>query len=119
MLVFFVQRRTKLRYNIKQMKSVIKYLIFSIFYIFNILNLFFFELRAWRIKDVINYNDPNYKGYLDVIEMYTGYVSGWSILFLLSLAYALIYIKNHTFYAFLWLSLPVFYLLTLIYHEYS
>lgn len=102
----------------QQIKKISKYIIFSLLYIFDILNLYFFWLRAWREKDVLNYTDANYKGYLDITEMYGGYITGWSVLFLLSLIFSVINIKNKPIYAFLWLLLPVIYLLTLMYREY-
>ena len=107
-----------MKISIERVKIISKYLLFGILYVFSILNLYFFWLRAWRIKEVMNYTDVNYKGYLDAIEMYVGYISGWSILFVVSLVYSLIYIKNKSLYAFMWLFLPVIYLLALAYHEY-
>ena len=107
-----------MKISIERVKILSKYLLLGILYIFSILNLCFFWLRAWRVKDVMNYTDANYKGYLDIIEMYVGYISGWSILFIVSFVYSLIYIKNKSLYAFMWLLLPVIYLLTLAYHEF-
>lgn len=107
-----------MKISIEQVKMTSKYFIFGVLFVLNILNLYFFWLRAWRVKDVMNYTDANYKGYLDIIEMYVGYISGWSILFIISFVYSLIYIKNKSLYAFMWLFLPVIYLLTLAYHEY-
>lgn len=104
--------------DIRKIRVICKYFLFIFLYIFDIFNLYFFWLRSWRIRDVINYTDLNHKGYLDMIEMYSGYISGWSILFALSLIYSVAYIKNKPFYAFIWLLLPVFYLGTLMYHEY-
>lgn len=104
--------------DVKQIEKISKYFLFYILYVLNVLNLYFFLLRSWRVKDVLNYTDENYKGYLDMTEMYGGYVSGWSILFILSLIYSIVYIKKHVFYAFLWLCVPIFYLLILAGHEY-
>ena len=111
-------RNNQMKFTFQKIKNVGKYFIFGLLYIFGILNLYFFWLRAWRVKDVMNYTDANYKGYLDIIEMYVGYISGWSILFIISFVYSLIYIKNKSLYAFMWLLLPVIYLLTLAYHEF-
>lgn len=107
-----------MKVTFQQIKIIGKYVIFILLYILDILNLYFFWLRAWREKDVLYYTDANYKGYLDVTEMYGGYISGWSILFLLSLIFSVIYIKTKPTYAFLWLFLPVIYLLILMCHEY-
>jgi len=108
-----------MKISLKQVKTISKYCIFGILYIFGITNLYFFWLRAWRVKDVINYTDANYKGYLDITEMYGGYITGCSVLFILSLIFSIVHIKNKPIYAFIWLLLPVIYMLLLVYHEYS
>lgn len=107
-----------MKITFQQAKIIGKYFIFILLYIFSILNLYFFWLRAWREKDVLNYIDADYKGYLDITEMYGGYITGWSVLFLLSLIFSAVYIKNKPIFAFLWLFLPIIYLLTLACHEY-
>jgi hypothetical protein len=107
-----------MQYNIQKIKMTSKCIFFSLLYIFNVFNLYFFGVRAWRIKDIIRYTDANYKGYLDMIELYFGYIGGWFVLFMLSLVYSVSYIRNKPFYAFVWLSLPIFYLGILMCHEY-
>ena len=62
--------------SINKIKTVSKYSFFSLLYIFNLLSLYLFCLVFWRCRDLLNYYDPDYKGHLDIPEMFIGYTGG-------------------------------------------
>ena len=96
---------------------ICKYTSFYALFLFNIANLYFFWLRAWRAKDVLDYSDPNYKGYLNITEFFMGYNIGWSLLFIVSLISAYINFAKQPLKSFLWLILPM--LFYIVFFTYS
>ena len=95
---------------------ICKYIGFYALLLLNIANLYFFWLRAWRTKDVLNYSDPNYKGYLNIVEFFMGYNIGWSILFILAMIAAYLNFIKQPLKSFLWLIIPIlFYMVFFIY----
>lgn len=95
---------------------ICKYISFYALLLLNSANLYFFWLRAWRTKDVLNYSDPNYKGYLNIVEFFMGYNIGWSILFILAMIAAYLNFIKQPLKSFLWLIIPIlFYMVFFIY----
>ena len=100
----------------KEFLQICKYIGFYALFLLNITNLYFFGLRAWRTKDVLNYSDPNYKGYLNIVEFFVGYNIGWSVLFIIAMITAYFSFAKAPLKSFLWLILPVtFYMLFFTY----
>ncbi len=100
----------------KKFLRICKYISFYALLLLNIANLYFFWLRAWRTKDVLDYSDPNYKGYLNIVEFFMGYNIGWSILFILAMIAAYLNFIKQPLKSFLWLIIPIlFYMVFFIY----
>lgn len=104
----------------KKFLQICKYISFYALFLLNIANLYFLGLRAWRTKDVLNYSDQNYKGYLNIVEFFVGYNIGWSALFIIAMVAACLDFTKHPLKSFLWLILPVtFYILFFTYSIFS
>ncbi len=94
----------------------IKYIFFYFLFALNITNVYFFVLRAWRNREVLNYVDVNYKGYLNITEFFMGYVTGWLFLFILSMFFSLEYIATKPVKAFILQIAPLtFYIIFFTY----
>lgn len=85
---------------------IVKYMVFTLLFVLNVANIYFFLLRAWNSRDMLYYTDLNFKGNFDLPEFFFGYVSGWLIIFMLSLFYGIINISKRPVKAFLWQILP-------------
>ena len=92
--------------NKDKLLQMSKYITFSLLFVLNIVNIYFFLLRSWNSRDMLYYTDPNFMGNFDLQEFFFGYVSGWLIIFILSLFQSIIDISQKTIKAFLWLIIP-------------
>ncbi len=101
----------------KQVLAFGKYITFVVLSTINVLNLFYFWLRSWRIRAVMNYHDGDYKDYLDTRELFIGYVSGWTVIFILAFIYSLLYIRRRPIMAVLWQLLPILYIVCFLIYQ--